>query len=119
MRGGNPVVPVAGIARRVGVSESTIYKYVRKGQWRLRHGSKGIAEPVAKRARQRTPWPCVTAKGAGGRFICAKDADKAFARGLKALDPQGQGRALQAYERAVEADRRINAIAARFMLQRD
>jgi hypothetical protein len=94
------VVPVGEIARLAGVNERTLYRYVQKGQWRRRYGGKGIAAGVAKRAAKRKPRACVTAKGTGGRFIPTADADKPFARGLKALDPPGGQRALEVCELA-------------------
>jgi len=94
------VVPVAEIARLAGVHERTLYKYAEKGQWRRRYGGNGVAAGVAKRAAVRKPRACVTAKGAGGRFIRNADAGKSFVRGLKALDPLGEQRALESCERA-------------------
>jgi AcrR family transcriptional regulator len=97
------VVPVREIARRAGVNERTLYRYVEKGGWRRRYGGKGLASAVAKRAAKREvapPRPCVTAKGAGGRFIRAEDAGKPQRSGMKALDPQGEARALADCARA-------------------
>jgi len=88
------VVPVAEIARIAGVSERTLYKYVAKGGWRRRHGTQDIASAVRKRAAKRKPRPCVTLKGAGGRFIRTADADAPVRRGLKALDPAGEASVL-------------------------
>lgn len=65
----DPNVPVREIARLVGVSERTIYKYARKLNW--------------------TPRVVRLARGAGGRFIPRADAGKPHAHGLKALDPAG------------------------------
>jgi transposase-like protein len=77
------VVPVREIARRTGVCERTLYKYVEKGGWRRRYRGKSL-----------------TAKGAGGRFIRADDAGKPQRSGMKALDPQGEARALARCKRA-------------------
>ena len=93
-------VPVAEIARLAGVHQRTLYKYVRKGGWRRRHATQDIAAAMTKRAAKRKPRPCVTAKGAGGRFIRGEDVGAPFARGMKALDPAGEARALSLCERA-------------------
>jgi hypothetical protein len=97
------VVPVREIARCAGVNERTLYRYVEKGGWRRRYGGKGLASAVARRAAKRKaapPRPCVTAKGAGGRFIRSEDAGKPQRSGMKALDPQGEARALACCEQA-------------------
>jgi hypothetical protein len=91
----NSVVPVHEIARLAGVHQRTLYKYVQKGGWRRRHATQDLASAVAKRAAKRKSRPCVTAKGAGGRFIRGADVGKPFRRGLKALDPQGEARAMR------------------------
>jgi hypothetical protein len=102
-------VPVAEIARLAGVSERTLYKYVQKGGWRRRYGGKGIAEANARRAKKRQPRACVTLKGAGGRFIRSEDADQPVRRGLAALDPEREARALSRVERAAALSE--NAVA--------
>jgi hypothetical protein len=64
------VVPVREIARLVGVSERTLYKYVARGAWKRRHF-------------------CL-ARADGGRFIARGEAASRAASsggGLKALDP--------------------------------
>jgi hypothetical protein len=94
------VVPVAEIARLAGVNARTIYKYARKGSWRRRRPAQDLASAVTKRAEKRRPRPCVTRKGAGGRFIRSADAGRPYARGLKALDPAGEARALARCRRA-------------------
>jgi hypothetical protein len=57
---------------------------------------------------------CITAKGAGGRFIRGAEAGRPFARGLKALDPDGEAAALAQCRRAaalsVEAAGRTRAL---------
>ncbi len=93
-------VPVAELARLAGVHQRTLYKYVRKGGWQRRRATQDIAAAMRKRAAKQKPRPCVTAKGAGGRFIRTEDAGRPFARGLKALDPAGEARALSLCERA-------------------
>lgn len=65
-----------------------------KGGWRRRHATQDIAAAVAKRAAKRKPRPCITAKGAGGRFIRNEDIGEPVRCGLKALDPSGEARAL-------------------------
>lgn len=97
------VVPVREIARFANVSERTIYKHVAKGGWRRRYGGKGLASAVAKRAATRkaaTARAGITAKGAGGRFVRAEAAAEPQRRGLKALDPPGEARALARVSRA-------------------
>lgn len=94
------VVPVAEIARIAGVHQRTLYRYVEKGGWRRRYGGKGIASAVRKRALKRRPRPCVTLKGAGGRFIRNADAGQPIRRGLKALDAAAEARALPRAGRA-------------------
>jgi hypothetical protein len=96
------VVPVREIARFANVSERTIYKHVAKGGWRRRYGGKGLASAVAKRAatRKATARAGITAKGAGGRFVRVKAAAEPQRRGLKALDPSGEARALARVSRA-------------------
>jgi len=129
------IVPVREIARRAGIHERTLYKYVTKGGWRRRYRVKGAASAGIGRAGTLTPdagktgasdgdtldpgapdnrrdagtgdaaparisasrrrsAPRVLAKGAGGRYIRAEDAGKPHRSGLKALDPQGEARAL-------------------------
>jgi hypothetical protein len=51
--------------------------------------------------------------GAGGRFIRREDKGKAFARGLKATDPAGRGRAFAACGKASRRSRVAQARAAR------
>ena len=90
-------VPVAEIARLVGVSERTIYKYVAKQNWQRRYAGRGEAAGQANRGRR---WQRAAGhepvKGAGGRFIARADADKPIATGLKATDPAGAAQASSA-----------------------
>ena len=79
------VVPVREIARIAGVTERTLYKYIARGAWRRRHVCAERFAPV---------------QGAGGRFIRRADKDLPFARGIKALDPDGAARALAKADRA-------------------
>src|SRR5437764_2546304 len=134
------VVPVREIARLAGVSERTIYKYVRKGGWRRRHAGPArdlpaevLAEAdaaVAAAAAADAVGGAETAgpgfglgfapvKGAGGRFIRREDKDLPQARGLKALDPPGAQRAAAACVAAsVLADQAATAAAAAARAQR-
>jgi hypothetical protein len=122
------VVPVREIARLAGVSERTIYKYVRKGGWRRRHAGPalGLSADVfagadaATGAANAGGGPTAGAglgfapvKGAGGRFIRREDKDLPQARGLKALDSLGAQRAAAACVAAgVIADQAAAAAAA-------
>ena len=92
------VLPVRDIARIAGVAECTIYRYARKGQWRLRH-PKCAAGGQTHRGRVREPR-LPQPRGAGGRFIPPADAGKPHPTGLKALDPQGAASAIVACEQA-------------------
>jgi hypothetical protein len=97
------VTPVREIARLIGVSERTLYKYVEKGGWRRRHAcpARDAAVAAANAGRAATPGlDFAPAKGAGGRFIRREDVGKPFQRGLKALDPQGAAAAAEACVRA-------------------
>jgi hypothetical protein len=97
------VVPVREIARIAGVTERTLYKYIEKGAWRRRHAcpARDVAVAAANRGRRLVPAPgFAPVKGAGARFIRREDAGKPFARGIKALDPQGAARALTDCRRA-------------------
>jgi hypothetical protein len=86
------VVPVREIAALAGVTERTLYKYVRAYGWtpRVTRRSGDGRLTAAQRA----------ARGAGGRFIPLADAAKPHAHGLKALDPDGAQRAAQRCARA-------------------
>ena len=66
------VVPVAEIARLVGVTERTLYKWVAKFTWRPR---------VVRLAR-----------GTAGRFAPLAEASRPVATGIMALDPAGAER---------------------------
>ena len=79
------VVPVREIARLAGVSERTLYKYVQKARLAAAPcRAAACASAVStSAAQQRKPRPCVTAKGAGGRFIPTADAGRPVARGLE------------------------------------
>ena len=89
-------VPVREIARRAGVTERTLYKYVERHAWRRRYkwGTRGMAAAAANRGRH---WQAgegfAAAQGAGGRFVRREDADKPHASGLKALDPAARAEA--------------------------
>jgi hypothetical protein len=63
------VVPVREIARLVGVTERTLYKYAARGRWRKRYARRALA------------------KGAGGRFVADGEESTGPAPGFKALDP--------------------------------
>lgn len=89
-------VPVREIARRVGVTERTLYKYVERQTWRRRYRCVARDEAVATANRARGWQACdgfAPAKGAGGRFVRREDADKPFAKGLGALDPAARAKA--------------------------
>jgi hypothetical protein len=113
------VVPVREIAALAGVTERTLYKYIEKGAWRRRYrlsapNSPPLTPPhksLHSGARERDPggegnksWQAsprfAPVKGAGGRFIRREDKDKPFARGIKALDPEGAARAVAKAARA-------------------
>jgi hypothetical protein len=72
-------------------------------------GRSAIVGLRATRAADEAP----AAKGAGGRFIRREDKGKAFARGLKATDPAGRGRAFAACGKASRRSRVAQARAAR------
>jgi hypothetical protein len=80
-------VPVREIARIVGVTERTIYKYVEKHGWQKRYR-------VVARVVEAVRGDCAPVTGAGGRFIRREDKDKPVAVGLKATDPAGASRAV-------------------------
>ncbi|MBI1203974.1 MAG: hypothetical protein GC182_15845 [Rhodopseudomonas sp.] len=82
-------VPVREIARLVGVTERTIYKYVAKGCWNRRY-RRGLNVAPA----------FVPVRGAGGRFTRRADKDAPVAQGLKATDPDGRARAAAACDGA-------------------
>jgi hypothetical protein len=97
----NSVVPVREIARLIGVSERTLYKYVRRHGWARRHvcleaGPLPNPPPqagegkirAALRGQRLTPRPGFErAKGAGGRFIAVEERGTPQPHGPKALDP--------------------------------
>lgn len=93
-------VPVREIARLCGVTERTLYKYVRKGGWRRRYirapardAATGFvcgAERGERWLRARGHEPV---KGAGGRFVPREEAGRPVAQGLKALDPSARAKA--------------------------
>ena len=112
------IIPVRDIARRAGVTERTLYKYARKGNWRPRYAwTPSGARPHGKAARQRWTEARERAaafapeKGAGGRFIRREDRDAPFAQGIKALDPAARATAVQAAAEAQRAARRAQADA--------
>ena len=86
------LVPVGDIARLVGVTERTLYKYAARGRWRKRYARRALA------------------KGTGGRFVpqaeAAVAAGAAKASGLRALDPLAAGQALAACAQAEAIARR-------------
>ncbi|MEX0841132.1 MAG: hypothetical protein WD039_02455 [Xanthobacteraceae bacterium] len=97
----NSAVPVREIARLAGVSERTLYKYVRKGGWRRRYAGRGAAAAAKNRGRRHAAAAgFAPVKGAGGRFIAREDAGRPFARGIKAHDPSGRARAASACAQA-------------------
>lgn len=115
-------VPVAEIARLAGVTERTIYKYARKGNWKPRYAwNEEGARPQGRNARTRRTAlrPLKRAqrfapvKGAGGRFIRRADKDKPYAVGLKATDPAAAARAAAACEKADALARAAEEDAAR------
>jgi hypothetical protein len=108
----NSVVPVREIARLIGVSERTLYKYVRRHGWARRHvcleagplpnppPASGRSRPsstgyagegkirAASRGQRLTPrLGFERAKGAGGRFIAFEERGTPQPHGPKALDP--------------------------------
>jgi hypothetical protein len=92
-------VPVREIARLAGVNERTLYKYVEKHNWTRRYRSPArdaAAAGANSRWRRQRRDGVAPVKGAGGRFIRRADKDKPFATGLKAVDPAGRRRALEA-----------------------
>jgi hypothetical protein len=100
-------VPVREIAQLAGVSERTIYKYVRRHGWirRYRVTPRGAAAAAANRGRRLRPSPdfapdLTPVRGAGGRFIRREDKDKPFAHGLKATDAEARARAVAACRQA-------------------
>jgi hypothetical protein len=124
-------VPVREIARLVGVTERTIYKYVEKHHWKRRYKCLPRDRAVRRADRGRR-WQAAPgfapAKGAGARFIRREDKGKPFARGLKALDPAGRARALRASDKAArlahaaqaqaEAERATDALCRAFDMMR-
>jgi transposase-like protein len=89
-------VSVREIARRAGVTERTLYKYVERHAWRRRYkwGTRGMAAAAANRG---VSWQAgegfAAAKGAGGRFVRREDAGTPHASGLQALDPAARAKA--------------------------
>jgi hypothetical protein len=115
-------VPVREIARRAGVSERTLYKYARKGNWKARYAwMPDGARPPGRPGRRR--WasaqgqqhahatPFAPGKGAGGRFIRREERGQPFAHGIKALDPAGRAVAAAASAEAERTARRARAEA--------
>jgi hypothetical protein len=101
------VVPVREIARIAGVTERTLYKYIGKGAWRRRYGwSASNTPPLTPphKGEGKKHWQAsprfAPVQGAGGRFIRREDAGLPFARGIKALDPEGAARAVAKAARA-------------------
>jgi Helix-turn-helix domain of resolvase len=88
-------VSVREIARRAGVTERTLYKYVERHAWRRRYkwGTRGMAAAAANRG---VSWQAgegfAAAKGAGGRFVRREDAGTPHASGLQALDPAARAK---------------------------
>jgi hypothetical protein len=90
-------VPVREIAVIAGVSERSIYKYARKGNWQQRYARAQRRDEGARKDAA----PFEPLRGAGGRFIAREDRGKSFAKGLKALDAPGRARALARTRRAL------------------
>ncbi|MGE0564714.1 MAG: helix-turn-helix domain-containing protein [Pseudolabrys sp.] len=91
------LVPVRELARLVGVTERTLYKYAARGRWRKRYARRALT------------------KGAGGRFVAREEREQgaAQASGIKALDPPGAAAAEAACEKAVSmAERAARAVLA-------
>jgi hypothetical protein len=109
------VVPVREIARLLGVSERTLYKYVRRYDWARRHVCLERDEAVRAGNRGRTLMPrqgsphhaFARVKGAGGRFITYEERGTPQALspscGPKALDPLAAEAAGALCERAAAA----------------
>ena len=89
-------VPVREIARLCGVTERTLYKYVRRGGWRRRY-VRVAADDASPGAERGERWlrACghEPVKGAGGRFVPRVEAGRPVAQGLKALDPKAREQA--------------------------
>jgi hypothetical protein len=99
----NTVMPVREIARLVGVTERTLYRYVERHGWVRRHVciARDQAVRIANRDRLLAPRPGFgRAKGAGGRFIARDETAAPHPGGLKALDPLGAERVIADCEEA-------------------
>jgi hypothetical protein len=101
-------VPVREIARLCGVTERTLYKYVRKGGWRRRYvrapagdAATGAIPGTVSGAARGERWQRAAGhepvKGAGGRFVPRAEAGRpvaqGIAQGIKALDPAARAKA--------------------------
>jgi hypothetical protein len=115
------VVPVAALARLIGVHERTLYKHAVRGGWRRRYAGRSRkaaraaqAPAEAAAAAQAPAGRSRTARGAGGRFVRGTFAGAPHRCGLKALDPEGEAQALSACARAAElSDRALARAIAR------
>jgi hypothetical protein len=99
----NTIVPVREIARLVGVTERTLYKYVDRHGWARRHVCIARDEAVRSANRGRLLAPRSgfdRAKGAGGRFVTRDETAPPHQAGLKALDPLGAERVIADCEEA-------------------
>jgi hypothetical protein len=120
------VVPVREIARIAGVTERTLYKYVQKGGWRRRYCWSAASDGAVPKPPPLTPphqeegmHRFAPVKGAGGRFIRREDAGLPFARGIKALDPDGAQRAAAKAEAAAALSARAAHLARLSMQARE
>jgi hypothetical protein len=108
------VVPVRELALLFGIAERTLYRYVARGGWRRRHEGRGAAAARANRGRRGGSTHAASQpRGAGGRFVSRTDEGRPFARGIKALDPDGAARAATASRRAMARAKRAKASARR------
>jgi hypothetical protein len=115
-------LPIREIARLVGVTERTIYKYAHKHQWKPRYlwnyeGTRPRPRGTGWRARG-TMTPV---QGAGGRFIARDDRGRPVATGLKSTDPEAAARAGAECAAAAlrEYEAYVNAVRIRHGTERD
>jgi hypothetical protein len=114
-------VPVREIARLIGVSGRTLYKYVERYGWKRRHICLAQEEAVRKAncGRRLTPREGFAGvRGAGGRFISFEERGRAQALsppcGPKALDPlAAEALAPVCVEAALASDEAVAAAIAR------
>jgi len=97
-------VPVREIARLAGVTERTLYKYIRRGAWKRRYvrapsgdAASGAVPGAVRGERWLRAAGHEPVKGAGGRFVARAEAGRPVAQdiahGLKALDPAARAKA--------------------------